>query len=462
MITNKRTIGDTHSKEFVLDCIEAGITAAHPKQIVEDTISVEDRILFVEDHEYQLDEYDNVVVVGAGNAAGRISQAIESVLGDTLTSGAIVTDDPVECEIIEMYRGTHPLPSRACVNGVNCIQSLLDDSHGQTLVIAVSAGGGSALLSLPHRGIGFDELRAVTESLLHSGAPIDEINVVRKHLSQVKGGQLAAAAYPATVVNLVLCDVVGDDIGTVASGPFAPDSSSFDDALEIIGRYDIPVPPSVHTVLEQGELGALKETPCQSNDVFERVHHHVIGSGETALHAARKMATERGITAEILSSQVEGEASEAAKFHLSVANEVIQSKEPFQPPVVILSGGETTVTIEDSGNGGPNQEFCLSAAIHLNNPDITVGAVDTDGIDGNADVAGAIIDSATVGPDDLPSAREHLQKHESTGYLASKNATVKTGPTGTNVNDLRVIYIQDTAGDSPSVNSAHSRKPKSE
>jgi hydroxypyruvate reductase len=294
-------------------------------------------------------------------------------------------------------------------------------------------------MAAPAPGIALAALVETTDRLLHSGAPIREMNAVRKHLSALKGGQLAAAVAPARTVSLVLSDVVGNHLDVIASGPFVPDPTTYADAQAVVDRYDLALPESVHAHLEAGVAGERDETPKPGDPIFERVDTHVVADGMTALEAAADRLDTAGYDPLILSSRVEGEASEAAKTHAAVANESRATGTPIEPPAAILSGGETTVTVDGEGSGGPNQEFALSAGLSLEDGAI-VGAVDTDGIDGASEAAGALVDEDAI---DRVAAQQALDGNDSGAYLRARDRVIVTGKTGTNVNDLRVLLVAD-------------------
>ncbi|SDM78999.1 hydroxypyruvate reductase [Halogranum gelatinilyticum] len=441
-IENAADLGGTPARDTALACIEAGIEAAHPEQVVHDSVALDGDTLTIQSTTYDLADYDRVLVVGGGKAGGGVTTALEAVLGDRVTDGVVVTRDPEETEFTQIVVGSHPVPDEAGVEGARRILDLLDGADERTLVLGVITGGASALLAAPVEGISLADLQQTTTELLESGAEIDEINAVRKHLSAVKGGQLARVAAPATVAGLVLSDVVGNDLSVIASGPTAPDNSTFADALDVLDRYDIDAPQSVRDRLEAGAAGDVPETPRADDPVFERVTNHVLADGFTALDAARSVAAERGYEPCILSSRVRGEAREAAKSHVAVGEEVVATGNPVSAPAVVLAGGETTVTIRGGGRGGPNQEFALASAIELagTGSEIALGAVDTDGRDGAVDVAGGLVDGETV--TDLGAARAALADNDAFPALEARDAIVRTGPTGTNVNDLRVLVVE--------------------
>ena len=454
-IDGRDALAHTPAHHVALDCLADGIAAAHPERLVAEAIAVEDGVLTVSPvtgsadrgspTDYDLDAYDDVVLLGGGNAAGTLAAALEVTLGDRLSGGAVVTDDPSETERVEALAGDHPLPSERGVAHTRRILERAAAADDDVLVIAAITGGASALLAAPAPSLSLFDLRMVTRELLSSGASIDEINAVRKHCSAIKGGQLARAAEPATVVTLAVSDVVGDDCSVIGSGPTVPDPSAYADALAVIDRYDLEVPDSVREHLRAGVAGDRSETPTASDPAFDRTSTHVIGSGRTALAAARATAAEHGYTSLVLASGVRGEARESALTHVAIAEECRATGSPAVPPAVLLSGGETTVTLtDDSGAGGPNQEFAASAAVALADADadgIVVASVDTDGIDGSTDVAGAIVDDTTLSASD---GRDALDRNDTYAALSDAGAIVRTGPTGTNVNDLRVIVITRT------------------
>ncbi|WP_049921746.1 glycerate kinase type-2 family protein [Halopiger djelfimassiliensis] len=435
--------------DVALECLRAGIEAAHPDALVDETIAVRDGILVVEDVsgttvEYDLEAVDGVVLVGGGNAAGHVASAIERELGEWLTEGVVVTDDPASTAVVDVVPGEHPVPSRDGVEHTRRVLDLAERAGEDDLVLAAITGGGSALLSAPASPLSLSDLRAVTRELLACGATIDEINAVRKHCSAIKGGRLARIAAPATVATVVLSDVVGDDPSVIASGPTAPDPSTYADALAVLERYDLAVPDAVVERFRAGDDGDRPETPTAADPAFDRTHTHVIGNGRTALEAARAVARDRGYDPVVLSARVRGEARESALTHVAIAEECRETGNPGSPPAVFLSGGETTVTLgDDYGRGGPNQEFVLRGAVALEDEGIVVSSVDTDGSDGATDAAGAIADATTV---EDAAGRNALARNDALPVLEDATAAIRTGPTGTNVNDLRVIVVDSSPG----------------
>ena len=445
MIHNREQLAKTPSHAVALDCLTAGITAADPARLTRDAVSVADTTLTVGEASYDLAGYDEVIALGGGKAAAVVAAALEAVLGDHLDSGIVVTDSPRSTERVDVLAGTHPIPDE---RGVENTRRLLDTAAAaddSTLLVGVITGGGSALMAAPAAGISLADLRSTTDALLDSGATIDEINAVRKHCSAIKGGRLAAATQPADVCVLVVSDVVGNDLATIASGPLVGDPTTYADARAVIDRYDLNVPAAVTDRLARGDAGEIDETPAPGGSVFEGVTTAIIGDGLTAVRAAADRAAAAGFNPLVLSSRIRGEAREAAKTQVAIAEGIAATGDPLDPPAVVVSGGETTVTVDGEGVGGPNQEFALSAALELAAgddaaPETVVAAVDTDGVDGPTDAAGAIVDGETVS---VQEGRHALADNDATTALRAADAVITTGPTGTNVNDLRVVVVPE-------------------
>jgi hydroxypyruvate reductase len=431
---------DEHSPHAVARaCIEAGIDAAHPRRVAAEKVAVDGSTLSVCGEAYDLDAYDEILVLGGGNGAGTLAAALENTLGDAIADGLVVTDAVVETDAVTVAEGDHPLPTERNEAATTDLLARASDATAETLVLAPVTGGGSALLCAPKTTASVPDLQAVTDGLLSAGADIHDVNVVRRALSRVKGGGLAAAAAPATVVGLIVSDVHGDDPAVVASGPTVPTVDSPDEARAVLDRYGVDVPEGVAAVLDAaGEP--------EDEDRGGSVDNYVLASSATALDAAGEHAAAAGYDPLVLSTRMRGEAREIAKAHVAIAEECLASGQPTEPPVAVLSGGETTVTVTGDGEGGPNLEFCLSAALELSDEGITVGAVDTDGIDGATDAAGAVVDASTFPGDDREDLLASLADNDAYPPLAGANALIATGETGTNVNDLRVILVSDPSG----------------
>ncbi|MQW90775.1 glycerate kinase type-2 family protein [Sinorhizobium saheli] len=382
------------------------------------------------------------VVVGAGKGAAQMARALERLWEGPLT-GAVVTryGFGVPCERISVREASHPLPDES---GLRASRRLVDEVSGLSeddLVVALICGGGSALLPAPPPGLSLEDEIAVNRALLASGAPIRAMNAVRKHVSLIKGGRLAAAAHPARVVSLVVSDIPGDEPALVASGPTIADASSREDALKIVERYRLALPQKVMRWLASDAADA----PRPSDPRLARNDVRLIASAGVSLEAAAAMARHAGIEAVILSDAIEGEARDVGLVHAAIAREVAQRNRPFAKPVVVLSGGETTVTVRGEGRGGRNGEFLLSLALGIDGVGgISALAADTDGIDGSQDNAGAFADHRTIAR--LVARRLDaaalLERNDSWAAFDALGDLFKPGPTGTNVNDFRAILIQ--------------------
>lgn len=394
------------------------------------------------------------VVLGAGKAGGAMAQAVEAhwPAGAPL-SGLVVTryhhTPPRPAGLpqrIEVVEASHPVPDAAGLAAAQRILQLAEGLTGDDLVLCLISGGGSALLTLPADGLTLQDKQRINQALLDSGANISEMNCVRKHLSRIKGGRLAAACAPARVVTLAISDVPGDDPSVIASGPTVPDATTCADALSILKRYRIDLPGKTAQMLENGEL----ETPKPGAATFRGHEVHMIATPQQSLEAAAALARQAGLDAHILSDEMEGESREVGKVHAALARAVALKGQPFARPCVILSGGETTVTMRPratgvpKGRGGRAGEFCLGLALALQGqPGVHALAADTDGIDGVEDNAGAF-----VAPDTLARAgalglkiAQHLDHNDAYGYFKALGDLVVTGPTHTNVNDFRAILV---------------------
>jgi glycerate 2-kinase len=382
------------------------------------------------------------VVIGAGKASAQLAEALEALI-DWPLEGTVVTryGYGAHCRTIRIIEAAHPVPDE---NGLAASRQLFDQVRGLTpddLVIALISGGGSALLPCPPSGLDLADEIALNQALLASGAPISAMNTIRKHVSGIKGGRLALAAWPAPVLSLIVSDIPGDNPAHVASGPTVPDTTTAQDALAEIGRYRISLSPNILAHMASDHANA----PLPDDPAFARNRHHIIASAAVSLEAAAAKARELGIEAVILSDSIEGEAREIARMHAAMAREVARRNRPFTKPVVILSGGETTVTLRGNGKGGRNTEFLLSFAQAISaESGIVAMAADTDGIDGSETNAGAFADSTTIarmlfaGID--PSAS--LNHNDAWTAFHAIVDLFEPGPTGTNVNDFRAILVR--------------------
>jgi glycerate 2-kinase len=420
-----------------------------PGQLVKEKVSIRDSTLIVEEREYNLNNYENIYVVGGGKACAPMAKAMEGLLGDKIDNGIIVVkyDHGLSLKKIETVEASHPIPDENGERGASDILRLLSGTGEKELIICLISGGGSALLVQPHKGITLQDIQTASTELLACGATIDEINTVRKHLSSIKGGQLAKAAYPSTLITLMLSDVVGDPMDIIASGPTVPDESTFEDAYAIIQKYTLEekVSNSVCGFLRSGKMGEIEETPEHGNKIFDNTQNVIVGSNKIALNAAEKRAKDMGYNTIVLSSLVEGESREAAKFFAAIAKEVSRTGTPVSKPACIIAGGETTVTIRGKGKGGRNQEFTLSAAIEIEGFEgVVILSAGTDGTDGPTDATGAIVDSNTCKDARKKfnlNAEEFLSRNDSYSFFKKTGEHIVTGPTMTNVMDIMISLI---------------------
>ncbi|MGE5304561.1 MAG: glycerate kinase type-2 family protein [Alphaproteobacteria bacterium] len=427
---------------------EAGLKAADPDAAIRRLVYRHGEMLDVAGHRYDLSVYRNIYIVGAGKASARMTQAMEALLADKIAGGAVIVKYGygVPTKKVRILEGGHPVPDHAGLEATADVIELVRDAGKDDLVFCLISGGGSALLSRPREGISLEDKQRTTEWLLKSGAKIEEINAVRKHISQVKGGSLARSIYPATAVSLIMSDVVDDPIETIASGPTAPDPSTYADCSRVLERYQLweRIPRSVRKVLEGGLQGELAETPKQEDEIFLKVTNVVVGNNRLAVRGAKQKARELAYHSCILSGSIEGEARDAALFHVAVAKEILASGEPISRPACLVSGGETTVTVRGEGKGGRNQEFALAAALEIDgNEQIVVLSGGTDGTDGPTNAAGGLVDGTTIqrAKDKGLDARAHLQKNDSYPFLRATDDLLITGPTFTNVMDLRLVLV---------------------
>ena len=416
-------------RPFLVSLFEAAVRAADPLEAIRAHLPARPK--------------GRTVVVGAGKAASQMAAAFEKLWDGPCEGVVVARHGPVEqTERIRVLQSAHPVPDEAGLVGSQALLAAVQRLTGDDLVIALISGGGSALLPAPPKGLTLADEIAVNKALLASGAPISAMNTVRTHVSRIKGGRLAMAAAPARIVSLVVSDVPGDNPAFVASGPTVPDAGSAEEALRIVADYRMRLPDKVSKHLRSEAAAA----PKPDDPVFARNEVHVIASACVSLEAAAAEAKRRGVEAVILSDQIEGEARDIGKMHAALAREVALRDRPFAKPVVILSGGETTVTITDGyGKGGRNSELLLSFALDIEGIDgISALAADTDGIDGSEDNAGAFADGGTAGRIRKAASdpRSFLARHDAWSAFQAAGDLFAPGPTGTNVNDFRAILIR--------------------
>lgn len=441
----------------VLPVLEAALTAVDPDRAVRRALRRQGSRLFAGDASYDLTAtgVDRIFVLGFGKAAVPMALAASDILGDALSAGALVTKEghglaglawPAALALAE---AGHPVPNEAGVAASRQIADLARQATADDLVLCLISGGGSALLTLPAEGLTLADLQATTEALLRCGAAIDEINTLRKHLEQLKGGQLARLIAPARLISLVLSDVVGSPLDVIASGPTVPDHSTWADAWAVVAKYDLAAALSSRVVdrLAAGAAGKLPDTPKADDPAFAAGQTLIIADNAVAAAAAQTAAVEQGFNATILTTFVEGEAREVAKVVVGLGREIAAHDRPLAAPACLILGGETTVTVRGSGKGGRNQELALAAALLLDRiPEgqrILVASLATDGSDGPTDSAGGLVDSTTVarGRSLRLDANAHLADNNAYPYLEAVGDLLVTGPTQTNVNDLIAVFV---------------------
>ncbi len=436
-------------RERIEGILAATLEAVDPAQAIRRAVSRQGEVLRIGQRTYQLADYERIFVVGGGKAGAPMAAAVEEMIGERLTAGLInVKHGHTLSQVgkVEVNEAGHPTPDEAGRAGVQRMVDMLADLSEKDLVICVISGGGSALLPLPVAGISLEEMQALTGSLLRCGATINEINAVRKHISQIKGGQLARLVYPATLVSLILSDVVGNPLDVIASGPTVPDTSTFATAYEVLERYDIvdEVADSIVERLRAGRAGQVPETPKEGEQIFEKTYNLIIGSNEVAAQAAIAKALELGFNTLFLSTYVEGEAREVARVFAAVAKEIVRYGRPLSRPACVVAGGETTVTITGAGMGGRNQELALAAALALDGwQDALIVSLATDGTDGPTDAAGAFASGSTLNRARSLglSAEKYLADNDSYHFFEQLGDLIVTGPTNTNVNDLVFVFV---------------------
>jgi hydroxypyruvate reductase len=424
------------SRKHALQIFRAALAAADPAAAVLRHLKFDGRTIIAGRRRYSVKQFDRIQVIGAGKAGAAMARAVERVLGRRIAGGWINVKDGHTAPVrrVHLNECGHPVPDERGVAGSHELLEIAGAATERDLLICVLSGGASALLPAPAPPVTLQEKQEITRRLLASGATIHEMNAVRKHLSRIKGGRLAEAAYPAKMITLILSDVIGDDLDTIGSGPTVGDRSTLADASRILEEYSIPQ-PSRWT----------EETPKPGDPELESVQNMIVGSNRQAIDAAAKQAQALGYRTLVLSTFIEGETRDIAAMHAAIAREILASGRPIRRPACLLSGGETTVTLRGNGLGGRNQEFVLAAAIALEGvaDNVTVFSAGTDGTDGPTDAAGAIADSRTAAKArarGLDPAK-FLAANDSYHFFEGLDSLIKTGPTGTNVMDVRVLLI---------------------
>ncbi|MFC1802970.1 glycerate kinase [Thermoproteota archaeon] len=433
----------------VSDILESALQAVDPEQAVLNALKVEADILVYDGDSIDLSQVDNLFVIGGGKAGGLMANALESLLESRISSGIVNvlegTENSVSLNHIVLNGASHPIPSEKGIAGVKQMMELTSQLSPRDLVITLISGGGSALMPYPVEEVTLDDLQEITRELMRAGATINELNAVRKHLSSIKGGQLAQHCSPARVVSLIMSDVIGDPLDTIASGLTAPDESTFTDAYTVLEKYRLfkNSPSTIRERIMNGVNSNVPETPKKSDPVFNRVHNVLIANNSTACIAAMSKAEELGYNSLILSTSIEGEARIVGASLAEKAKEILETARPIERPTAVILGGETTVTVKGKGVGGRNQELSLGGLDKIAGLSSLVASLGTDGIDGPTEAAGALIDGYSLerskklglSPD------EYLNNNDSYNFFRQLGDVIITGPTGTNVNDIVIILV---------------------
>jgi glycerate 2-kinase len=438
------------SRRVVVEALNQALLAADPRTILRNKVKVRGNDLVIGAFSVKLSKFRRVLVMGGGKATASMALEMERILDGWLTGGSVniptYTDPWPKSSRIEFNPATHPVPSQQGVRGVRNMLRLVGELSEHDLIICLISGGGSALMPLPSKDLSLSDKQKTTQLLLKSGARIDEINAVRKHLSHIKGGRLAEKLYPAAVVSLIISDVVGDRLDSIASGPTVPDSTTYSDAYDVLNERGLwhKIPRSVRNHIEEGRTGRLPETPKEGSKIFRRVHNFLIGTNKESCKAAERVLKRRGYRTLILSTRIQGEAREVGKVVSSIASDIYENQLPINPPAAIVAGGETTVTVHGKGRGGRNQELVLSAALSIRGlPKVLISSIGTDGMDGPTNAAGAVADGSTVerGLRRGLDADKYLRENNSHEFFKKLKDLIVTGPTGTNVNDILIAIV---------------------
>jgi len=441
---------DRNARRSLLLSLDRAIASADPYKSVSSRFS--ERSIFQMTTSIELDGFRRIFVVGAGKASGMMAKAVEDRLGESISEGWVnvpaKTERMISLSKIRLNPAGHPIPDEGSVRGAKEILRIASTAGKDDLVIVLISGGGSALMEYPMEGISLEDLREMNRLLVLSGADIKEINTVRKHVSMIKGGRLAEAAYPATVVSLIISDVIGDPLDTIASGPTAPDETTFQDAWDVLKNYSLveKMPSSIVKVIRDGMDGRIPETPKPGDPIFDDVTNIIVANNMKAIQAAEGFLRSLGYNTLLLGSRIQGEARHVGKMMAGLAASIKNEGIPISPPAAILMGGETTVTVTGSGIGGRNQELVLGAVRHVAGLDgVAIASIGTDGVDGLSDAAGAICDGHTLerALKEGLKPEEYLRNNDSYTFFSWLGDTIMTGPTLTNVMDVMGIVVED-------------------
>ncbi len=435
-------------REAVLDIFRGALDTVLPVNLIREALRLEGDDLVVEGKRYRLDDYRRIFIFGSGKASLEMAKAAETILGERVSGGLVVGNyEDQSLRRVRTYASSHPIPTEKSIEAAEMLSSSLASLDDGDLYLYLLSGGNSALVEKPIPPVTLGEIQEMIKLLLNCGAPIEEMNMVRKHLSTVKGGRLGRFARARGIV-LVVSDVIGDDLEAIGSAPLFCDSSSYQDVAAIFSRYELweNVPASIASIIKKGLLGEIEETPKQPSPLID---HFIIGSNLKLLVKGKERAQALGFKTAIMTSRLRGEAREAAKAVLSLGEEIANTGNPFAPPVCLLFGGETTVTVRGRGRGGRNQEMCLSLLKEMKgDPRFCFLSAGTDGIDGASDAAGAVVDkeSYRIARELSLNFDTYLGQNNSYEFLKKTGDLIITGPTGTNVIDMSILIVTKDNG----------------
>ncbi|MDH5481507.1 MAG: glycerate kinase [Candidatus Bathyarchaeota archaeon] len=448
LIENGETKLNQKARALTLRSLEHALNSADPKQIMKSKVLLKNSSLQVDRYRFDLKKFKNIYVIGGGKASGSMAEALEQILGRYITSGLVNVPhgSKKSTKIIRLHEASHPVPDEAGVEGTRRMLEIAEQAEEDDLVMCLISGGGSSLMPMPRGEISIVHKRKLTNALLKCGATINEINTIRKHISDFKGGWLAKKAYPATILNLILSDVVGDPLDSIASGPTVPDSTTFNDAIKVLKKYSLwdKTPATIKKILLDGERSVISETPKVGDKAFKKAYNVVVGNNRFASLVACGQLRSEGLNTLLLTAVLEGEARHVGVMLASIAREICASGNPISKPASIVAGGETTVTVTGKGLGGRNQELSLASSLKLTEMEgVVLASLSTDGVDGPTDAAGAMVDGKTL----AKAARfglnpeEYLHENNSYEFFSDLGDLIFTGPTGTNVNDISIIVV---------------------
>jgi glycerate 2-kinase len=450
ILANVESERERNARKTVLELLNVGINSVLPKNLIPQFVRRDGHKLIFKEIIFELTSNTNIFVIGAGKASGAMAEQLEHLLGSSITNGFVNipegTKNQYSTRKIQLNEASHPIPSRSGMHGAQKMVELIQSSQETDLIIVLLSGGASALLPLPVAIITLDQLQLLNKSLIKSGATIQEINTVRKHCSRIKGGLLSKIGYPATIVTLILSDVIGNPLDSIGSGPTVPDPTTFQQSIEILKKYSLwdTIPETIRHYLQKAQNGSVPETPKPNDEIFQKTHSVIIGDNRAACESIQQAANQRGFETLLYSSEITGEAREIGKKLLHLIKE--ERSKPISKsakPLIIIGGGETTVTVRGEGMGGRCQEMGLSIIAEFENfSDTVFAAIGTDGIDGFTDATGIIIDerSANLMKNKELNWKNYLDENDSYNFFKQLgDSLIFTGPTGTNVNDLILI-----------------------